>query len=86
MFMGSFADGGFATSGAVKSGLPVFIGHGSNDKVSPLASMESFAATLRANAGGTNVMIHRFNTGSHGTPIRMTDWRLVLNWMFSKGS
>ena len=22
-----------------------------------------------------------FNTGSHGTPIRMTDWQLVLNWM-----
>jgi hypothetical protein len=24
-----------------------------------------------------------FNTGSHGTPIRMTDWRLVLNWMLA---
>jgi hypothetical protein len=22
-----------------------------------------------------------FDTGVHGTPIRMTDWRLVLNWM-----
>jgi hypothetical protein len=22
-----------------------------------------------------------FDTGSHGTPIRMTDWRLILNWM-----
>lgn len=85
MFLGSFPDDGFATSPAVKTGLPVFIGHGSNDKTSPLAAMEAFAAKLRASSGASNVMIHRFNTGSHGTPIRMTDWRLVLNWMFAKG-
>jgi 4-methylaminobutanoate oxidase (formaldehyde-forming) len=24
-----------------------------------------------------------FETGTHGTPIRMTDWRLILNWMFA---
>lgn len=84
LFMGSFPDDGFATSKVVKSGLPVFIGHGTNDKTSPLAAMETFAGQLRANAGASSVMIHRFNTGSHGTPIRMTNWRLVLNWMFSK--
>jgi hypothetical protein len=22
-----------------------------------------------------------FQTGSHGTPIRMTDWRETLNWI-----
>jgi hypothetical protein len=86
MFMGSFPDAGFAGSPVVKNGLPVFIGHGSNDKTSPLAAMEDFAARLRASSGASNVMIHRFNTGSHGTPIRMTDWRLVLNWMFSRGA
>jgi predicted esterase len=85
MFMGSFPDDGFATSSVVKTGLPVFIGHGSNDRTSPMAGMDAFAAKLRASAGASNVMIHRFNTGSHGTPIRMTDWRLVLNWMFAKG-
>ena len=85
MFMGSFPDDGFAASAPVKRGLPVFIGHGSNDKTSPLATMEAFSAKLRATVGASNVMIHRFNTGSHGTPIRMTDWRLVLNWMFSRG-
>jgi hypothetical protein len=25
----------------------------------------------------------RFETGTHGTPIRMVDWRAVLNWMLS---
>ncbi len=23
--------------------------------------------------------------GTHGTPIRMTDWRLTLNWMLEAG-
>lgn len=85
MFMGSFPDAGFAASAAVKRGMPVFIGHGTNDKSSPMAAMDEFASQLRASGGNGNVMIHRFNTGSHGTPVRMTDWRLVLNWMFSKG-
>lgn len=84
MFMGSFPDDGFAASAAVKRGMPVFIGHGSNDKTSPLAAMEAFAAKLRQPGGASNVMIHRFNTGSHGTPIRMTDWKIVLNWMLSR--
>jgi hypothetical protein len=24
-----------------------------------------------------------FDGGTHGTPMRMTDWRSVLNWMLS---
>ena len=84
MFLGSFPDDGFAASAAVKRGMPVFIGHGTGDKTSPIAAMENFAARLRANGGAKNVMIHRFNTGSHGTPVRMSDWRMVLNWMLSR--
>ena len=84
MFMGSFPDASFAASVPVKSGMPVFIGHGTNDKSSPLAAMETFAAKLRVAGGKNNVMVHRFNTGSHGTPIRMTDWKLVLNWMLAR--
>ena len=26
----------------------------------------------------------RFETGTHGTPIRMTDWRDILNWMLAR--
>ncbi|MDK1483140.1 hypothetical protein QN226_31390, partial [Sinorhizobium sp. 6-117] len=25
-----------------------------------------------------------FETGSHGTPVRMTDWRDALNWIASR--
>lgn len=84
MFMGSFPDAEFVASAPVKAGMPIFIGHGTNDKSSPLAAMENFAVKLRAAGGKNNVMIHRFNTGSHGTPIRMTDWKLVLNWMLGR--
>ena len=83
MFLGSFPDDGFVKSAAVKRAMPVFIGHGTNDKTSPIAAMEEFAAKLRKAQGSGNVMVHRFNTGSHGTPVRMSDWRLVLNWIFA---
>ncbi len=85
LFLGSFPDAGFAGSAAFKAGMPVFIGHGTNDVTSPIATMEDFAASLRKAGGAGRVMVHRFNTGSHGTPVRMADWRLVLNWMFAKG-
>ena len=83
-FLGSFPDDAFAGSSPVKHGMPVFIGHGTNDKTSPIAAMEAFAKQLRVNGGGNNVMFHRFNTGTHGTPVRMSDWRMMLNWMFSR--
>ncbi len=84
LFLGSFPDAGFAASAAFRAGMPVFIGHGTNDVTSPVAAMDGFATALRKSGGKGRVMIHRFNTGSHGTPVRMSDWRLVLNWMLGK--
>ena len=84
LFLGSFPDADFSGSAAFKAGMPIFIGHGTNDVTSPIAAMEAFAATLRKSGGKGRVLLHRFNTGSHGTPVRMTDWRLVLNWMLAK--
>ena len=84
LFLGSFPDAAFDGAAAFKAGMPVFIGHGTNDATSPIAAMEEFAAVLRKSGGKGRVMMHRFDTGTHGTPVRMTDWRLVLNWMFAK--
>lgn len=84
LFLGSFPDETFKTSRAFKAGMPVFIGHGSNDVTSAMAGMEAFADDLRKVGGQSQVMLHRFATGTHGTPVRMTDWRLVLNWMFKR--
>lgn len=73
LLLGSFPDSGF------RSGVAVYIGHGGNDTVSPVASMENFYRSLRSS--GSPAQMVRFETGSHGTPIRMTDWRAVINWM-----
>jgi pimeloyl-ACP methyl ester carboxylesterase len=84
LFLGSFPDDKFKSSAAFQAGMPVFIGHGTNDVTSPLATMEAFAADLRKAGGKSRVMMHRFQSGSHGTPVRMSDWRLVLNWMLAR--
>ena len=63
--------------------MPVYIGHGSRDTVFPVDTVEAFYAALRKS--GYPVRMARFETGTHGTPIRMTDWRSVLNWMLAQG-
>ena len=52
---------------------------------SPSRSRKPSSATLRAGKGGYPARFVRFETGTHGTPIRMTDWRDTLNWMLSAG-
>ena len=41
------------------------------------------SARSRAKSAGYPARFVRFETGTHGTPIRMTDWRETLNWMLS---
>jgi pimeloyl-ACP methyl ester carboxylesterase len=84
LFLGSFPDEQFKSSAAFKAGMPVYIGHGTDDVTSPLANMDAFARDLRAAGGKSRVMMHRFQSGSHGTPVRMSDWRMVLNWMLAR--
>jgi hypothetical protein len=81
LLLGSFPDQNFQKSAFFKAKRPLFIGHGSNDKSSPIGEMEAFYASIRKTAPSYPVWLHRFETGAHGTPIRMTDWRLALNLM-----
>ena len=64
--------------------MPLFIAHGSADKTSPIADMEAFYAAIRKTSPSYPVLLHRFETGSHGTPVRMADWRLALNMMLGQ--
>lgn len=77
--LGSFPSGQFISSDAFIAKVPLYIGHGSRDTASPIEGMEAFYAQLKAR--NYNVKFVRFETGVHGTPIRMTDWRKVINWM-----
>ena len=85
LLLGSFWDEGFLASPAFRAKVPVFFGHGSKDTVFPLARQEAFYRSIRAKSPDYPVRFVRFERGTHGTPIRMTDWRETLNWMLSAG-
>jgi dienelactone hydrolase len=88
LFLGSINDDGFFKSppatGAVKQ-VPIYIGHGTKDIIIPWESQKAFFEKIRRELPGYPVRFALFDTGVHGTPIRMTDWRLVLNWMLETG-
>ncbi|MBO0345357.1 alpha/beta hydrolase [Roseibium limicola] len=84
MLLGSPRDPGFLSSGALSRKVPVFMGQGSKDSVYNWEDQANFFKRIKSTTPGYPIKFHLFNTGSHGTPIRMTDWRLVLNWMFAQ--
>ena len=80
--LGSYGSDDFIGSAAYLNRVPVFIAHGGSDSVIPFEGPESFYRSLRRTEGYPVRMV-RFETGGHGTPIRMTDWREMINWMLS---
>ncbi|WP_420961937.1 alpha/beta hydrolase [Brucella sp. IR073] len=84
VLLGSMWDEEFLSSPAFKRKVPVFFGHGSRDPVFAVEKQEAFYRTIRKAAPGYPARFHRFESGNHGTPIRMTDWRAVLNWVLEK--
>ncbi|RUZ86614.1 alpha/beta hydrolase, partial [Mesorhizobium sp. M7A.F.Ca.CA.001.14.1.1] len=84
LLLGSLWDESFFTSPAFKRRVPVFFGQGSHDVVFPVANQEAFFRSILAKSKTYPTRFVRFETGTHGTPIRMTDWRGTLNWMLSK--
>lgn len=83
LLLGSHWYDGFLTSPAFRAKVPVFFGHGSRDTVFPVAKQEAFFRSIKAKSPGYPVRFVRFETGTHGTPLRMIDWRETLNWMLS---
>ncbi len=83
IILGSLWDEHFIGSAPFKRRVPVFFGHGSRDPVFAVEKQQAFYQKIRASAPGYPARFHRFESGNHGTPIRMTDWRGVLNWMLS---
>jgi hypothetical protein len=83
LLLGSLWDESFFSSPAFKRRIPVFFAQGSKDPVFPVASQEAFFRSILARSKAYPTRFVRFETGTHGTPIRMTDWRETLNWMLS---
>lgn len=83
VLLGGAPDPGLARSAAARAGVPVFIGHGTRDTVYPVRRAEAVYDALRR--AGVPVRMVAFESGIHGTPIRMIDWRETLNWMLRGG-
>lgn len=84
MIMGGAHDPAFLKSAAFKARLPLFFSHGSHDSVYPWQGQKDFFDAIRRAHKNYPTRFVLFPTGSHGTPIRMTDWRDALNWIFAQ--
>ncbi len=82
--LSGFPDNDFlraAYSGSSRQ-VPLYIAHGSRDPVYDLAQMDDFYNALAA--ANQPVRMAVFESGNHGTPIRMIDWRAALNWILTQ--
>jgi predicted esterase len=86
LLLGSGNEDSFFSSQAFKDPskqVPIFISHGSSDKIIPWVTQEVFFKKVKAAFPGYPIELTVFVHGQHGTPMRMIDWRLVLNWMLA---
>jgi pimeloyl-ACP methyl ester carboxylesterase len=83
LLLGSLWSEDFFKSPAFQRKVPVFFAQGSHDKVFAVDRQEAFFEEIRKRSPGYPTRFVRFETGTHGTPIRMVDWRQALNWMLS---
>jgi hypothetical protein len=83
--LAGFPDNRFLSSSLVTGGrqIPLVIGHGSWDPDYDYKPMVEFYQSLRAKAPDYPVRFLLFETGKHGAPVRMIDWRDTLNWIAS---
>lgn len=84
LLLGSHWDESFLKSTSFQRRLPLFFGHGSRDTVFPIEKQEAFFRSILSRSPGYPARFVRFETGTHGTPIRMSDWRETLNWMLTQ--
>ena len=64
--------------------LPVFIGHATRDPIFAWKPRETFFRRFKAALPDYPISMALFVGGAHGAPIRMIDWRLVINRMLDQ--
>lgn len=64
--------------------VPIFIGHGTKDSILDWVTQELFFKRTKAAALDYPIRFDVFVNGYHGTPMRLIDWRRVLNWMIGE--
>jgi pimeloyl-ACP methyl ester carboxylesterase len=83
---GASFDPNFKTSPAGQSRVPVLFSHGTKDPLVPGAYVTNNYAVVREVARNYPVRLEMYNGGKHGTPLRLIDWKEVLEWMFNGSS
>lgn len=78
VIIGGAVDPDFPKSAFIKAKKPVFFTHGSRDKTYLAADQEAMFRSLHKSGIRSRFVL--FETGSHGTPVRMSDWREILNF------
>lgn len=70
-----------------EAAVPIYIGHGSSDETVPWVAKELLFKRIKALNPDYPIRFELFKgpDAVHGTPIRMMDWRAVLNWMLASG-
>ncbi|MDE1158671.1 MAG: alpha/beta hydrolase [Neorhizobium sp.] len=81
VYLGGPPDKDIAKTAFGKLKLPIYFAHGSSDIVYKWEDQAAVYRKLKAQK--YPVMFTLFKTGTHGTPIRMVDWREALNFILS---
>lgn len=84
VLLGGAPDLGLARSAAAKAKVPIIFTHGSDDGVYAWRSQKAVFDAIRAKEADYPARFVLFDTGSHGTPIRMTDWKQTLEFLLSR--
>ena len=81
VIMGGFPNRDFLAKRGKKGHkkIPVYIAHGGIDYVYSWEDQKAFYSNLRKRKQPVKYVV--FDGGKHGTPVRMIDWRLALNWI-----
>lgn len=62
--------------------IPIYMAHGQKDRVISMKSQyDFFKYALQEKK--FPIIMETFENGTHGTPIRMVDWKIALNWVLS---
>lgn len=83
VLLGGMPDPGLAGSPLVARQVPIAFVHGSNDSVYDWRAQKKVFDAIRARQPGYPASFVLLNTGSHGSPIRMIDWKPVLAGMLA---
>ena len=87
MVVGGFPDPDFVAGKKLfvpPGNKPIYFAHGSIDSAYSWKHTYNYYSALRKAKPGYPVRYALFDGGKHGTPVRMVDWRVALNWILAQ--